>query len=165
VTSSARAIIPIVISAFAGVKTNEARFLTMARSFSASRGKIFSSIVLPGTVPYIFAGLKYAAGRALLGVVVGELYAATAGVGLIGPGSTGAQATQPHLEGAGAQPVQLTDGDVAMSVPYDERKDAAGFIQQDDFIDILVDDDGPGIRPSDRDRAFRAATPPVAGAM
>lgn len=37
-------------------------------------------------------------------------------------------------------PVQLTDGDVAMSVPYDETKDAAGFIQQDDFIDILVDD-------------------------
>jgi Flp pilus assembly protein CpaB len=37
-------------------------------------------------------------------------------------------------------PVQLTDGDVAMSVPYDETKDAAGFIQQDDFVDILVDD-------------------------
>ncbi|HEX4755409.1 MAG TPA: Flp pilus assembly protein CpaB [Candidatus Dormibacteraeota bacterium] len=37
-------------------------------------------------------------------------------------------------------PVQLTDGSVAMSVPYDETKDAAGFIQQDDFVDILVDD-------------------------
>lgn len=75
------AVVPIVISAFSGVRTNEARFLTMARSFSASRGKILGSIVLPGTVPYIFTGLKYAAGRALLGVVVGELYAATAGVG------------------------------------------------------------------------------------
>jgi NitT/TauT family transport system permease protein len=75
------AVIPIVISALSGVKTNEARFLTMARSFSASRAKIFGSIILPGTVPHIFTGLKYAAGRALLGVVVGELYAATAGVG------------------------------------------------------------------------------------
>ncbi|MEO9045027.1 MAG: RcpC/CpaB family pilus assembly protein [Candidatus Dormibacter sp.] len=37
-------------------------------------------------------------------------------------------------------PVQVTDGSVAMSVPYDESKDAAGFIQQDDFIDILVDE-------------------------
>ena len=53
----------------------------MARSFGASRLKIFSSIILPGTVPFIFTGLKYGAGRALLGVVVGELYAATAGVG------------------------------------------------------------------------------------
>ena len=75
------AVIPIVISALAGVKTSEARFLTMARSFCASRLRIFVSIILPGTVPYIFSGLKYAAGRALLGVVVGELYAATAGVG------------------------------------------------------------------------------------
>ena len=75
------AVIPIVISALSGVKTNEARFLAMARSFSASRAKIFASIILPGTVPFIFTGLKYAAGRALLGVVVGELYASTAGLG------------------------------------------------------------------------------------
>ena len=75
------AVIPIVISALSGVKTNEARFLTMAQSFSASRQKIFVSIILPGTVPFLFTGLKYASGRALLGVVVGELYAATAGVG------------------------------------------------------------------------------------
>jgi NitT/TauT family transport system permease protein len=75
------AVIPIVISAHSGVKTNEARFLVMARSFSASRAKIFASIILPGTVPFIFTGLKYGAGRALLGVVVGELYAATAGLG------------------------------------------------------------------------------------
>jgi ABC-type nitrate/sulfonate/bicarbonate transport system permease component len=75
------AVVPIVISGRSGVKTNEARFLAMARSFSASRVKMFTSIMLPGTVPYIFTGLKYAAGRALLGVVVGELYAATAGVG------------------------------------------------------------------------------------
>jgi len=75
------AVIPIVISALSGVKTNEARFLTMAQSFSASRPKIFVSIILPGTVPFLFTGLKYASGRALLGVVVGELYAATAGVG------------------------------------------------------------------------------------
>jgi NitT/TauT family transport system permease protein len=75
------AVIPILINTQSGVKTSEARFVRVARSFSASRFKIFSSIVLPGTVPFIFTGLKYGAGRALLGVVVGELYASTAGVG------------------------------------------------------------------------------------
>jgi ABC-type nitrate/sulfonate/bicarbonate transport system permease component len=75
------AVIPILINAQSGVRTSEARFIRVARSFSASRLKIFSSIVLPGTVPFIFTGLKYGAGRALLGVVVGELYASTAGVG------------------------------------------------------------------------------------
>ncbi len=75
------AVIPVIVSTQAGVKTSEARFIRVARSFSASRMKIFSSIILPGTVPFIFTGLKYGAGRALLGVVVGELYASTAGIG------------------------------------------------------------------------------------
>ena len=77
------AVIPILISTHSGVQTNEARFLKVARSFGASELKILSSIILPGTVPFIFTGLKYGVGRALLGVVVGELYAATAGVGFM----------------------------------------------------------------------------------
>jgi ABC-type nitrate/sulfonate/bicarbonate transport system permease component len=75
------AVIPILINTQSGVKVSEARFIRVARSFSASRVKVFSSIILPGTVPFIFTGLKYGAGRALLGVVVGELYASTAGLG------------------------------------------------------------------------------------
>jgi NitT/TauT family transport system permease protein len=75
------AVIPILINTQSGVKVSEARFIRVARSFSASRLKLFTSIILPGTVPFIFTGLKYGAGRALLGVVVGELYASTAGIG------------------------------------------------------------------------------------
>jgi ABC-type nitrate/sulfonate/bicarbonate transport system permease component len=75
------AVIPMLINTQSGVATSEARFMRVARSFCASRIKIFSSVVLPGTVPFIFTGLKYGAGRALLGVVVGELYASTAGLG------------------------------------------------------------------------------------
>lgn len=77
------AVIPMLINTFSGVKTNEERFLRVARSFGASEFRIFWTVILPGTVPFIFTGLKYAAGRALLGVVVGELYAATAGVGYL----------------------------------------------------------------------------------
>ena len=73
--------IPIAIYTWSGVKTSEARFTRVARSFGASHLKIFTSLILPGTVPFIFTGLKYGTGRALLGVVVGELYASTAGVG------------------------------------------------------------------------------------
>ena len=75
------AVIPILISTYAGVRTSEERFLRVARSFSASQGRILRTIVLPGTVPFIFTGLKYGSGRALLGVIVGELYASTAGIG------------------------------------------------------------------------------------
>jgi ABC-type nitrate/sulfonate/bicarbonate transport system permease component len=75
------AVIPITIAAYSGVRTNEARYLRVARSFGASQLKLFTSIILPGTLPFIFTGLKYASGRALLGVVVGELYASTTGLG------------------------------------------------------------------------------------
>jgi NitT/TauT family transport system permease protein len=75
------AVVPVTIATYSGVRTNEARFLRVARSFGASPFKLFTSIILPGTVPFIFTGLKYGAGRSLLGVVVGELYASTAGIG------------------------------------------------------------------------------------
>jgi ABC-type nitrate/sulfonate/bicarbonate transport system permease component len=75
------ALIPIMISTYAGVRTSEERFRRVARSFNASPARMFRTVVLPGTVPYIFTGLKYGTGRALLGVIVGELYAATAGIG------------------------------------------------------------------------------------
>jgi NitT/TauT family transport system permease protein len=75
------AVIPIMISTYGGVRASEERFMRVARSFGASTPMVFRTIVLPGTVPFIFSGLKYGTGRALLGVVVGELYAATAGIG------------------------------------------------------------------------------------
>src|SRR5262249_1462969 len=75
------AVIPIAVYTLAGVKTSEARFLRVAHSFGASRFKVFTSLVLPGVVPFVFTGLRYGAGRALLGVVVGELYASTSGLG------------------------------------------------------------------------------------
>jgi NitT/TauT family transport system permease protein len=38
---------------------------------------------MPSTVPFVLTGLRLAVGRALIGVFVGELYAATAGVGFM----------------------------------------------------------------------------------
>jgi NitT/TauT family transport system permease protein len=75
------AVVPITIATYSGVKTNERRFIIVARCFCASQLKLFTSIIVPGTLPYIFTGLRYGAGRALLGVVVGEIYASTAGLG------------------------------------------------------------------------------------
>ncbi|MBI4527833.1 MAG: ABC transporter permease subunit, partial [Deltaproteobacteria bacterium] len=39
--------------------------------------------VLPSTVPFILTGLRLGVGRAIVGVMVGELYAATAGIGFM----------------------------------------------------------------------------------
>jgi len=38
-------------------------------------------VVLPGALPYVVAGLRLAIGRAVLGVVVGEFFGASRGLG------------------------------------------------------------------------------------
>ena len=77
------AVFPLIINTRDGVKTTPANLLTAARSFGASEWQIFKSVVLPSTIPFILTGLRLAVGRALIGVMVGELYAATAGIGFM----------------------------------------------------------------------------------
>jgi len=77
------AVFSILINTRDGVKTTPANLLNAARSFGASEWMIFKTVVLPSTVPFILTGLRLAVGRALVGVLVGELYAATAGIGFM----------------------------------------------------------------------------------
>jgi NitT/TauT family transport system permease protein len=44
---------------------------------------VFKTVVLPSTLPFILTGLRLGVGRAIVGVMVGELYAATAGIGFM----------------------------------------------------------------------------------
>lgn len=75
------AFFPIVLNTFAGVRTLDELLLRAARSFGANDRQIFRTIVLPGSVPFILSGLRLGLGRALVGIVVGEMVAATAGIG------------------------------------------------------------------------------------
>src|ERR671925_1226182 len=77
------AVFPILINSRDGVKTTPANLLTAARSFGASEWMLFKTVVLPSTVPFILTGLRLGLGRAIVGVMVGELYAATAGIGFM----------------------------------------------------------------------------------
>src|SRR3989337_2163717 len=77
------AVFPILINARDGVKTTPHNLLNAAKSFGASEWQIFKSVVLPSTLPFIITGLRLGVGRALIGVMVGELYAATAGIGFM----------------------------------------------------------------------------------
>jgi NitT/TauT family transport system permease protein len=71
----------IVINTLYGVRTVDRRLLDVANSFGANDPRIFRTVVLPGSVPFILAGLRLGVGRALIGVIVGELYSANAGLG------------------------------------------------------------------------------------
>jgi NitT/TauT family transport system permease protein len=75
------AVLPIAISALAAVRTVDARLVRVARSFSAGDALLFRSIILPSAVPFLLAGARLAVGRGMIGIVVGEIYGSSAGIG------------------------------------------------------------------------------------
>ena len=77
------AVLPIAIASQAAVRTTDRRLVRVAASFGASQTMLFSSIILPAAIPFIIGGLRLAIGRAMIGIVVGELYGSALGVGLM----------------------------------------------------------------------------------
>lgn len=75
------AVFPILINVSAGLRTLDETLVRCARAFGANDRQLFATVALPGAAPFLVAGMKLAVGRALVGVVVGELVASTAGVG------------------------------------------------------------------------------------
>ncbi len=71
----------VIVPTVQGVRTVDRRFLDVAHSFGASRLRLFTSVVVPSTVPFITTGLRLGSGRALIGVVLAEIYAQTTGLG------------------------------------------------------------------------------------
>ena len=71
----------IMMNTLYGVRTVDRHLLDVASSFGASQRRMFVTVVLPGSLPFILAGLRLGVGRAVIGVIVGELYAANAGLG------------------------------------------------------------------------------------
>src|SRR5215471_12958067 len=77
------ALFAIIINAAVGVRNLDPALIKAARSFGANDLQLFRTVVLPGCVPYILAGFRLGLAHALTGVVVAELIAAQAGIGLM----------------------------------------------------------------------------------
>ncbi|HEX9494875.1 MAG TPA: ABC transporter permease [Candidatus Limnocylindria bacterium] len=73
----------IIVPTVEGVRTVDRQLLDVAYSFRASSRRLFTSLVIPATVPFIATGVRLALGRLLIGVVIAELYAQTEGLGVI----------------------------------------------------------------------------------
>ena len=71
----------ILFNVIAGMQTLDEGLVRCARSFGATDRQIFVTIALPSLLPFLIVGIKLAVGRALVGVLIGELVAANAGIG------------------------------------------------------------------------------------
>lgn len=72
---------PAAVNSLTGVLRVDEKLVLMARNLGASRRQVLLKIVLPGALPSVFAGIRLAAGLALLGTIAGEFLAASDGIG------------------------------------------------------------------------------------
>lgn len=71
----------ILLNTMQGFLHTDKPSLEMARSFGCSGWQAFKWVRLPYAIPTIAVGLRVGVGRAVAGVVVGELFGSTAGLG------------------------------------------------------------------------------------
>ncbi len=75
------AVFPIVINSQIGVANVPPAFIETARAFGCDRWQTFRRVVLHAAVPFLIAGIRLGLGKALVGVVVAEMFTALAGLG------------------------------------------------------------------------------------
>jgi NitT/TauT family transport system permease protein len=89
----------IILPTVEGVRTVERSLLDVSRSFRARERLIFTSLVIPGTLPFIASGMRVAVGRVLAGVIIAEFYAQTQGLGVMIARTTATQQPDRALFG------------------------------------------------------------------
>jgi sulfonate transport system permease protein len=72
---------PIYVNTQHGVRSVDPHLLEMGRAYGISGAALFWRVVLPGALPSIFVGLRYALGIMWLTLIVAETIAATSGIG------------------------------------------------------------------------------------
>ncbi|MGA7387648.1 MAG: ABC transporter permease [Pseudolabrys sp.] len=75
------AIFAITMNVADGARSVPREYLEVARSFRSGRLRMLTEIVLPASMPYLLAGFRLAAGRALIGAVVAEFFLSVGGLG------------------------------------------------------------------------------------
>jgi len=75
------AIFAIILNVADGARSVPREYMEVARSFRSGRLRMLLEIVLPSSMPYLLAGVRLAAGRALIGAVVAEFFLSIGGLG------------------------------------------------------------------------------------
>ena len=77
------AFFPILVNTVAGIRNMDADLLRAARAFCASDWQIFKTLAIPGSVPFILTGVRQGVALGLIGVVVGEMFGGSEGIGFM----------------------------------------------------------------------------------
>jgi ABC-type nitrate/sulfonate/bicarbonate transport system permease component len=80
----------MVINTAAAIKAVPGGLVEMGRSYCATDRQLFFEIILPAATPLVMAGLRLGMGRAVKGMINGEMFIAAVGLGKIVIESQGA---------------------------------------------------------------------------
>jgi sulfonate transport system permease protein len=72
---------PIYINTQHGIRNVDQQLVEMGRTYGMSATTLFWRVILPGALPSIFVGLRYALGIMWLTLIVAETIAASSGIG------------------------------------------------------------------------------------
>lgn len=72
---------PIYLNLHKGIRSIDPKLLEMARTLGLSRGRTIRDVILPGALPDLFVGLRFASGISWLMLVVAEQVNADSGIG------------------------------------------------------------------------------------
>jgi NitT/TauT family transport system permease protein len=75
------AVFPFIFNAQAGVRAVDRLLINVVRSLGGSERDLYLKVIVPSVLPYIVAGARIAVGRGLIGILVGEFFAASEGIG------------------------------------------------------------------------------------
>ena len=79
---------PIYINTYHGLRSVDPKLIELGRSYQLSKAQLFFKILLPGALPTILMGVRYALGVMWTTLIVAETLAASSGIGYM---STNAQ--------------------------------------------------------------------------
>jgi ABC-type nitrate/sulfonate/bicarbonate transport system permease component len=74
-------VFPLLVNVIVGSRQVDDSLLRMARSFGASQAAVLRTLVLPSLIPYIVTGVRIGVGAGLVGVVIGEYFEGSNGIG------------------------------------------------------------------------------------
>ncbi len=74
---------PIYLNTYHGIRSVDPALLEMARSYGLSGPALFLQVVLPGALPTILVGVRFALGLMWLTLIVAETISSTAGIGYL----------------------------------------------------------------------------------
>jgi NitT/TauT family transport system permease protein len=77
------AFFPVMLSTAAGIRTIDPAFLLAARSMGATRAQLITRVIMPASLPTVFAALRLGGALTIIGVVVSEMLTSAAGIGYL----------------------------------------------------------------------------------